>query len=418
MLLRLLLPAIIARLFWRSRREPAYRYRIAERFGLYRVKRSECAGPLLWLHAVSLGETRAARPLLETLRAQRPDLRLLLTHMTATGREAGAGLLRPGDLQVWLAYDMPGSVARFLDRFRPDIGVLMETEVWPNLAAACARRGIPLLLANARMSARSAARWARWPALGGPAFAALDAAAQTEADCERLTRLGVRDCIVAGNVKFDLHPAPRLLVQGAAWRREAARPVLLLASTREHRGVAEEDLLFDALPHGLLDRALVVLVPRHPQRMDTVHAMLLARGFDVRRRSAGGPAGAVWLGDSMGEMAAYYAMADCAFVGGSLVPLGAQNLIEACAAACPVVLGPFDFNFVQAARQGHEAGAVVRATDAAQVWAALLAWLDDAAVLRCAREVATEFAAAHRGASAAQADWIARRLPEAGSDRG
>lgn len=411
MLLRLLSPVIIARLLLRSRREPAYRRHIAERFGLYRGAVAPGEAPLLWLHAVSLGETRAARPLLDELRRRRPGLRLLLTHMTATGREAGAELLRPGDIQVWLPYDMPGAVGRFLARFRPAAGVLMETEVWPNLAAACARRGIPLMLANARMSARSAARWARWPELGGPAFASLAVAAQTEADRDRLAALGARDAIVAGNLKFDLRPDPRLIELGARWRAAAGRPVLLLASTREHRGVAEEALLLDAMPPGLLERALVVLVPRHPQRMDAVHALLRARGIDVVRRSAAAPGGAVWLGDSMGEMAAYYAMADCAFVGASLLPLGAQNLIEACAVSCPVVLGPHDFNFADAARQGEEAGAVSRAADAAGVWAAMLAWLDQPEALARARAAAAGFAAAHRGAAAAQADWVLRHLP-------
>jgi 3-deoxy-D-manno-octulosonic-acid transferase len=410
----LLLPLALLRLFWRARREPAYRSHIGERLGLYRAAQPSVAGrPLLWLHAVSLGETRAAQPLLEALRSLRPDLRLLLTHMTATGRSAGAQLLRDGDQQVWLPYDLPGPLRRFLHGFRPDFGVLMETEVWPNLTAACAAAGIPLLLANARLSARSAARWERWPTLGAAAFGALVAAAQTEADAQRLRRVGVREAWVAGNLKFDRSSDAALHALGLQWRAAAQRPVLLLASTRAQGGNAEEDLLLDALPRRLLDRALLVLVPRHPQRIPEVLALLQRRGLRTTRRSEGWPDAQteVWLGDSMGEMPAYYAMADAAFVGGSLLELGGQNLIEACAEGCPVVMGPHCFNFAQAVEQGVAAGAVRRAADAAAVWEVLDRWLEDAAARSQARSAARDFAASHCGAAMRHAQWIAARLP-------
>ncbi len=412
-LFALLLPVIIARLFWRARREPLYGRHIGERLGLY-AARPVGNGPLVWLHAVSLGEVRAAQPLIEALRRARPDVRLLLTHMTATGREAGVALLRPGDAQAWLPYDLPQPCRRFLAHFGPDVGVLIETEVWPNLAHACVWRQVPLLLANARMSARSAARWARWSGLAAPAFGALSgAAAQTDADAQRLRRLGVRNVRVAGNVKFDRAADPALQALGRQWRAAAGiRPVLLLASTREQGGVSEEALLLDAMPAPLLQRILLVVVPRHPQRMASVEALLRDRGLRVQRRGIGLPDATtqVWLGDSLGEMPAYYAMADAAFIGGSLLPLGGQNLIEACAEGCPVVIGPHSFNFTQAVALGVEAGAVVPAADAAAVWARLQSWLDEPQARAAAHDAALQFCADHRGAADIQAAWVVDAL--------
>ena len=418
----LLAPLAVLRLLWRSRRDAAYRRHLGERFGRYAgAAPAPDRAPLLWLHAVSLGETRAAAPLLESLRREIPELRLLLSHTTPTGRAAGAELLRDGDAQVWLPYDLPWAVRRFLQHFRPDVGVLMETELWPNLARACAEQGIQLLLANARLSARSAARWSRWPALAQATCGALaGAAAQTGGDASRLRGLGVRDVVVAGNLKFDRRADAELRAQGQRWRAAAARRVLVLASTREDRGVAEEQLLLDAMPQGLPRRALVVLVPRHLERVAALQALLEQRGLRHGLRSRGAPDGEldVWIGDSIGEMPAYYAMSDAAFVGGSLLPLGGQNLIEACAEGCPVVMGPHVFNFAQAAEQAEQAGALLRAPDAAGVWERLLRWLDDDAALRRARAGAREFSSAHRGAARAQAHWIALRLRAAVSTRG
>ncbi len=415
---RLLLPLALLRLWWRGRREPLYRAHLGERLGRYAAPERDAGAPLLWVHAVSLGETRAVAPLLDALRAQRPGLRILLTHMTASGRDAGRALLRADDLQVWLPYDLPGALRRFLQRFRPELGVLMETEVWPNLLAVCADAGVPLLLANARLSPRSAARWARWPRLATAAFGAIDsAAAQTEDDAARLRALGVREVTVAGNLKFDRHSDPKLHALGLRWRAAVApRPVLVLASTREHQGIAEEALLLDALPAALRARVLIVLVPRHPPRFDAVARLARDRGLRVQRRSIGLPdAGTdVWLGDTLGEMSAYFAMADAAFVGGSLLPLGGQNLIEACAEGCPVVMGPSSFNFAQAAEQAAAAGALRRAADAAGVWSALQTWLDQPQQRVSAQQAALAFSAAHRGAAVQHAAWIGARLDAPG----
>lgn len=415
LLWRLLLPLAFVRLWWRGRAEPLYRQHWAQRLGWYRGESPLFArgdGPRIWVHAVSLGETRAAAPLIAALREQVPGMRLLLTHMTATGREAGRALLLPGDEQVWLPYDLPGPMRRFLARHRPDCAVLMETEVWPNLAAQCRRAGVPLLLANARLSERSARRWQRWPSLARVAWGGLQAAAQTTDDARRILALGAAHALVLGNLKFDMHPDPALLRRGKAWKAAAGRPVLLLASTRESGGRSEEALLLDALPAALAQRVLLVWVPRHPQRFDMVAQLLQARGLSVQRRSASQPTPqtAVWLGDSVGEMAAYYAMADAAFIGGSLLALGGQNLIEACACGCPVVLGPSQFNFAAAAQAALDAGAAVQAADAAQVWAALSDWIDNADASQQAAQQALAFASAHQGAARRQAEWIAAAL--------
>jgi 3-deoxy-D-manno-octulosonic-acid transferase len=413
---RMLLPLALLRLWWRGRREPLYRTRLGERLGLYRdaPSRGDDSAALVWVHAVSLGETRAAAPLLDALRQTQPGVRLLLTHMTASGRDAGRALLRDGDLQLWLPYDLPGALRRFLRRHRPTLGVLMETEIWPNLLAVCAEQRVPLLLANARLSPRSAARWARWPRLAAAAFGAItSAAAQTADDAARLRALGVREAIVAGNLKFDRPSDARLHALGRRWRAEAARPVLLLASTREQHGVAEETLLLEAMPPALRGRVLVVLVPRHPPRFDGVARIAQDHGLRLARRSATGPRPdtQLWLGDSLGEMAAYFAMADAAFVGGSLLPLGGQNLIEACAEGCPVVMGPHTFNFTQAAEQAAAAGALRQVDDAAAVWRALQDWLDQPARREDAQAAALAFSAEHRGAAAAHAAWITQHLP-------
>ena len=421
LLWRLVLPFALLRLWWRGRAEPLYRRHWAERLGWFNGKSASATttGPRVWVHAVSLGETRAAAPLIEALRERMPQMRLLLTHMTATGRAAGAELLQPGDLQVWLPYDLPGPMRRFLRRFQPCAAVLMETEVWPNLAEQCRAAGVPVLLANARLSARSASRWQRWPSLARVAWGGLFAAAQTPEDARRIQALGAAQATSLGNLKFDMRADPALMQLGEQWKAAAARPVLLLASTREQGGQSEEALLLATLPLALAQRALLVWVPRHPQRFDAVAQLLAGQGHAVQRRSMGAPTAetAVWLGDSLGEMAAYYAMADAAFIGGSLLPLGGQNLIEACACGCPVVLGPSQFNFAAAAQSAIDGGAALRAADAAQVWAAFAHWLDDPTLRQQASQSARAFAAAHQGAAQRQADWIVENAGKALSQR-
>ena len=410
LLLRLATPLYFARLWWRGRREPAYRQWWLERLGL---SRAAAAPGRLWLHAVSLGETRAAAPLIEALRAQHAGLRLLLTHSTATGREAGVALLQGGDAQAWLPYDTPGAVRRFLQHHRPALGVLMETEVWPNLLHAARAAGVPMVLANARLSERSRLKGERLSVLMHPAVACLtQVLAQTEADAARLRASGATQVQVLGNLKFDITPAPELLARGKAWRAMLARPIVLAAVTRER----EETMLLDAwrtLPTSRLGpRPLLLVVPRHPQRFDEVAALITRNAFTLARRSGWGdapPAEAaeadVWLGDSLGEMALYYAAADVALLGGSFAPLGGQNLIEAAACGCPLLMGPHTFNFAQAAEGALATGAALRVADmAAAVLRALVLSGSDERALMSARALA--FAAQHRGA----ADGMARQI--------
>ncbi len=400
-LLRLATPGYLLRLWWRGAHEPLYRHALAERLGF---GAPDAAPGRLWLHAVSLGETRAAAPLIDALRAREPGLRLVLTHGTATGREAGRALLREGDVQCWLPYDTPGAARRFVQRFRPRLGVLMETEVWPNLLHAARAAGVPMLLANARLSPRSLRKGQRLGALMRDAAASLTLAlAQTEDDGQRLRAAGVCDVRVTGNLKFDMAPDERQLTAGRAWRARLARPVVLAASTRE----GEEAALLDAWAALPAARPLLLVVPRHPQRFDEIAALAVARGFALVRRSAAPAlpeaAGDVLLGDSMGELALYYAAADVALLGGSFAPLGGQNLIEAAACGCPLVMGPHTFNFAEAAELAVAAGAAQRVRDIAEGVAAAMALLPGREAV-AARALA--FAGAHRGAAARMADAV------------
>lgn len=412
-LLRLLTPAYLLRLWRRGAAEPPYRQAMGQRLG-FGYAPSEPGR--LWLHAVSLGETRAAAPLLAALRARRPGLRLLLTHSTATGFEAGRELLREGDAQTWLPYDTPGAVRRFLRHWRPSVGVLMETEIWPTLQHEAERAGQPLVLANARLSAKSLRQAERFSLLLRPAARALSLAlAQSEADAQRLRQAGVAELQVCGNLKYDLQPDAALLARGQAWRAALGRPVLLLAVSRE----GEEAPLLAAwarLPAA--GRPLLAIVPRHPQRFDEIAAMVEAQGLRLARRSAWAetpPESAhdadVWLGDSMREMPLYYGLADVALLGGSFEPLGGQNLIEAAACGCPLLMGPHTFNFAEAAELALAAGAAQRVGDLQGALAAGLALCADAAQRQAMQRAALAFAAQHRGAADRMADAIAALLP-------
>ncbi|CAD5372235.1 3-deoxy-D-manno-octulosonic acid transferase [Rubrivivax sp. A210] len=412
LLLRLATPFYLARLWWRGRAEPVYRSHWIERLG---GLDGTVPPGRLWLHAVSLGETRAAAALIDALRAQRPGLRLLLTHGTATGRAAGAALLREGDGQAWLPYDTPGAVRRFLHAHRPALGVVMETEIWPNLMAGARAAGVPMVLANARLSERSRAKGERLAALLHPALAGFACAlAQTEADAARLRASGALDAEVLGNLKYDLAPPAELVERGRRWRQSLGRAVVLAASTRE----GEEMPLLRAWRALPAPRPLLLLVPRHPQRFDEVAQFLADSGLSSLRRSGWGKevpppeaaAADVWLGDTLGEMALYAALADVALLGGSWAPLGGQNLIELAACACPVVMGPHTFNFEQAAELALQAGAARRA-GGIQEGVALALTLATGPEREAASQRALAFAAAHRGAAARMANEILARLP-------
>ena len=403
-LLRLLTPFYLLRLWRRGAKEALYRHALGERLGFF--KGSTESGRL-WVHAVSLGETRAASALITALRAREPGVKILLTHSTATGREAGAPLLKDGDAQAWLPYDTPGAVRRFMRHWQPRVGVLMETEVWPTLQREAERARVPMVLANARLSAKSLRQGLRFGALLRPAARRMTLAlAQTEADAERLRTMGAPRVEVAGNLKYDIAMDPALIARGQAWAERLGRPVLMLAVSRE----GEEAALLAEWAKQPAPRPLLAIVPRHPQRFDEIAALITGAGFTLARRSGWGdepPAEAlqadVWLGDSMREMPLYYGLASVALLGGSFEPLGGQNLIEAAACGCPVLAGPHTFNFAEATELALAAGAAERCADLGQAVERGRQLCEDAATRAAMSASALGFSSAHRGAAARMA---------------
>lgn len=406
LLMRVLMPFLWLKLRLRARREPIYALSMGERFGYY--QQPEQAGAL-WIHAVSLGETRSIRALVKALRETYPDLRLLLTHGTATGRSEGLTLLRAGDAQAWLPWDTPGAVHRFLRHFRPRLGMLIETEIWPNVSVIAKQQDLPLVLVNARLSERSWVTAKRWSALSTPTYGSLKAVwAQTDEDAKRLQSLGAPVSAVMGNLKFDAPVDTQCLATGHAWRKAlTTRPVVLLAISREQ----EEAMFLEVLQQHpeYLTQAQWWIVPRHPQRFDDVASLMQATGLPWHRRSQWqkdlaqqelAQGSTLVLGDSLGEMPFYYGAASVAILGGSFAPLGGQNLIEACACACPVVMGPHTFNFKQAAQWAIAEQAALICTDMASAMRqALLLALDKPRQATMA-DAGQQFARRHQGAVA------------------
>ena len=402
----LALPLVLARLWLRGRQEPGYRQHWGERLGFY-GRQPASATNTIWLHAVSVGETRAAEPLIDALLATWPACRIVLTHMTPTGRATGKSLFAKHGarlVQSYLPYDTGAMPARFIRHFAPRICILMETEVWPNLIHQCNRYKVPVVLANARLSQRSLGKAQRLGKLIADAARGITlVAAQTQDDADRVRQLGVQDVVVTGSIKFDV-VVPEAALATGTWLRNAIgqRPVLLCASTRE----GEEPLILDAYIRASLPaNALLLIVPRHPQRFDEVEKLIAAHGLAVQRRSGLAQDAAVavgtqvLLGDSMGEMFVYYAACDCAFVGGSLLPLGGQNLIEPAALGKPVLIGPHTFNFALVTEQAIAAGGAALVDDADSLMAQASALLQDPSRLSSMGERALAFANQHRGAT-------------------
>ncbi|MGO2200204.1 lipid IV(A) 3-deoxy-D-manno-octulosonic acid transferase [Pseudomonas helleri] len=370
LLFHLGLPLVAIRLWLRARKAPAYAKRIGERFAL-NMPAMQPGG--IWVHAVSVGESIAAAPMIRALLQRYPQLPIIVTCMTPTGSERIQALFadEPRIQHCYLPYDLPWAAARFLDRVQPTLAVIMETELWPNHIHQCAKRGIPVALANARLSARSAKGYARFAKLTRPMLEEMSLiAAQTETEAERFRQLGARpECVqVTGSIKFDLTIDPQLLVKARALREQwqaLERPVWIAAST--HEG---EDAIVLAAHRQLLasyPNALLILVPRHPERFNAVFALCQSEGFDTVRRSAATPVSAqtqVLLGDTMGELLFLYALADSAFVGGSLVANGGHNLLEPAALSKPVLSGPHLFNFLEIAALLRDAGALEEVDDA------------------------------------------------------
>jgi 3-deoxy-D-manno-octulosonic-acid transferase len=347
-------------------RHPGYADRIGERFG--ELRWPEGFGRPIWVHAVSVGETRAAQPLIARLRQRYPELPILLTHMTPTGREVGAATWShdPAVYQAWAPYDAPAWINAFLEASQPRLLVLLETELWPNWLRAAAARGLPVALVNARLSERSFARYRRWQRWLPLAWSAIQAVgAQTRNDAERFVALGAPTVHITGNLKFDQPTDPELIARGRQWRHHlGGRAALIWASTRD----GEERLLLDAWER--LSESfpthwqvpLLVIVPRHPERCDEVADLLTQRRYRWSRRSEAPPhAGLdVWLGDTLGEMTAYYALARAALIGGSWKPFGGQNPLEAIAAGCPPIVGPHVAHFEALVAAGRQSQAIVQ----------------------------------------------------------
>jgi 3-deoxy-D-manno-octulosonic-acid transferase len=359
----------------------------------------------VWVHAVSVGEARAAAPLVEHFLARGKPV--LVTCMTPAGRATAEQLFGKRAQIRYLPYDYVWAVRRFLRRAKPARGIIMETELWPNLVRESEWAGVPLYLVNARLSANSAKGYQKFAALTRDVLGRFDAvAAQTSDDAARLRVLGAKTVVVTGNLKFDIEPPADQMETGARFReRIGPRPVWLAASTRD----GEEKLILRAFGNAPPD-TLLILVPRHPHRFDEVAGLVKDAGLSMQHRSEDESVRTstqVWLGDSLGEMFAYYAAADCALIGGSLLSYGGQNLIESCAVGCPVLIGPHTENFRQAAADAIASGAALRVQDA-QAWVEQAKRLtqDDPARKQMG-EAGKQFAAAHKGAAAKVIELLA-----------
>jgi 3-deoxy-D-manno-octulosonic-acid transferase len=392
----LLLPI---KLLWRGLKQPEYRQHVAERYGFYTQKIN---APLIWVHCVSVGETRATQPLIQVLLKEFPQHQILMTHGTPTGRETGQQVLREEIasgrvLQTYLPVDTPGAAKRFLNYFNPAIGLLMETELWFHLIAEATRRKIPVALLSARLSEKSARGYAKLGKLTHDCLQQLAlVAAQTEADAQRLKALGARNVIVCGNLKFDVSPPAESVTNGTRLRELLGtnRTVMMAASTRE----GEEQLILDAVKDSDI---LLLLVPRHPQRFAEVESLLKERSLRYELRTKiDQPLGAdvqVVLGNSMGEMYTYYAASDFTVMGGSLQPLGGQNLIEAATMGVPTILGPHMFNFAQVTREAVAANAAVQINDVSELASQVDTLTRNVERRKAMSRAAKEFTFQHRG---------------------
>ena len=397
-LLYLAVPFALLRLLWKSRLQPEYRARVGERFGYVQAPAQAIA---VWVHAVSVGEALAAAPMIERLIHRHGERRVWVTTTTPTGSARVTAAFGQRVYHSYVPYDLPSAVARFVDRIHPGRVVVMETELWPTLFRGVRKRGIPLLIANARLSPRSYRGYQRLRrSVAGVLADSSLVAAQSEADAERFRCLGAPRVMVMGNIKFDLTPPQAQLEQGRALRAAlgTTRPVWIAASTHE----GEESVVLEA--HAALLRqwpeAALVLVPRHPQRFADVARLLERSGLRWCRRSAGAPRAdaQVLLGDSMGEMFAYFAAADLTFVGGSFAPVGGHNILEPAAIGLPVLFGPHMHNFVAASELLLQAGAAEQVSDPAVLAFRLAALLREPETRRRMGEAGAQAVAVNRGA--------------------
>ena len=404
----LALPLILLRLAWKARQDKRYLKHIGERLGHYAFRLNP---PLIWVHTVSVGETRAAAPLVTELLQRYPHHHLLLTHMTPTGRETAAALFghEPRVSSAYSPYDLPFFTHRFFRHFSPQLGILLETELWPNLIHSASAHGVPIALVNARLSERSLKRYQG--IASGLIHQTLQklrcVAAQSQKDADRLSRLGALHVQVTGNLKFDIPVSPEQLRLAEHFRETMpGRQLVLAGCTRE----GEEVLLLDAfLKKNWAPEVVLGVVPRHPQRFDAVIQLMRSRGLSFQKRSDNAPllpTTQVWIGDTMGEMSAYYAASQCALIGGSWGEWGGHNLIEAAAVGTPSICGPHMFNFAEATRLAVEAGAAVQVNNLDEAFTVVASWLNDEAKRKAMGLAAHHFCDQHRGATRKTADLL------------
>jgi len=399
--LYLLTPLYLVYLYWRGRRAPAYRDRISERFGFYDI---EVKGNPIWIHAVSVGEAQAALPMIQKLKERFPEHPVLVTTTTPTGSTRIKETLGDEVMHVYVPYDVPCGVGRFISAMKPSIAIFMETEIWPNIIHACKQAEIPIVLANARMSKRSAKGYGKLGGFMRDVMSQIDlVAAQSQSDGARLIGLGARTEVmhVTGSVKFDMHLPASIKEQGEVLRRDwgVDRSIWIAASTRQ----GEDEQILDAFAKVCHDRpeSLLVLVPRHPERFDSVAALCEKRGFNIQRRSQHRPCSHdidIYIGDTMGDLTLMYAAADVAFVGGSLVQTGGQNPIEAAALGLPVIMGASLFNFSEVTRMLRESEALQIVDDSEQLAATVLDYFNDSSLRTQRGENAYAVVQRNRGA--------------------
>ncbi|MGZ4958776.1 MAG: lipid IV(A) 3-deoxy-D-manno-octulosonic acid transferase [Methylomonas sp.] len=408
-----ILPLVLLRLYWRGVKAPQYRQRWQERLGYYAC---ESRGDVIWFHAVSVGEAEAAFPLIKLMQSLHPEIPFLVTTTTPTGSARVQSVLGSSVEHVYLPYDLPGIVDRFLAHFRPKIAVIMEKEIWPNLFAACADNQIPLYVINARLSARSAMAYLKIPSLVKTALAKISLiATQTGDDKQHFIDIGADPARVQvlGNIKFDVAIDESTVAAGQALKNALfqGRFVWIIAST--HQGEEAVFLRLYAVLKAKIPQLLLLIVPRHPERFLAVRKLAEEQGLGVVMRSEHRSVGTdsdVYLADSMGELKMLYASADAAFVGGSLVPVGGHNVLEPAAVGLPVLFGPQMFNFQEIARQMLEVGAALQCKDETAIAEALLRLYENADFRDGLIRRAKVFVEQNQGATARVADLLIQSL--------
>jgi len=423
LLIYLLAPVVIAMEAWKALWNPEYRGRLPQRLGL---DGPQPPGPCVWLHGVSVGEVQAAAALIRELRKQFPDLPVVVTTVTPTGAQRARALFGDTVFHCYLPYDLPGAVRRFLDRTRPRVAIILETEIWPTLYHALGTRGIPLVMASARVSTRSVDRYRRLASLFRTTLShGILIGAQTPADAERFRIIGAApDRVrVTGNVKFDMEIPAAAVEAGRAFRRRVAadRPVWIAGST--HDGEEEAVLAAHAIVRQRHPHALLILVPRHPQRFEAVRVLLRKRGVEFASRSAGEeprPDHTVFLVDTLGELQMFYAAADVAFVAGSLVPIGGHSLLEPAVLGLPMLSGPYNHNAQDVADLFEQCGALRVARSKEDLAQKACDWFDDPARARSDGERGRQAVAQSRGAVTRLVAMVAPLLspPAASPDPG